>query len=69
MVCLSRPYHFKFFKGSLSQILLGPFLNTLNEIQLIRLKPGEPLFGERLLLITFQEMSDTHVLGKDEWLN
>ena len=32
MVCLSRPYHFKFFKGCLPQILLGPFLNTLNQI-------------------------------------
>ena len=30
MVCLSRPYSFKFFKGCLSQILLGPFLNTLS---------------------------------------
>ena len=26
---LSRPYSFKFFKGCLPQILLGPFLNTL----------------------------------------
>ena len=29
MVCLSRPYHFKFLKGCLPQISLGPFLNTL----------------------------------------
>ena len=29
MVCLGKPYHLKFFKGSLLQILLGPFLNTL----------------------------------------
>ena len=29
MVCQSRPYHFKFFKGCLPQILLGPFLNNL----------------------------------------
>ena len=29
IVCLSRPYPFKFFKGCLSQILLGPFLNIL----------------------------------------
>ena len=29
MVCLSRPYPFKFSKGSLPQILLGPFLNAL----------------------------------------
>ena len=28
--CLRRPYPFKFFKGCLSKILLGPFLNTLS---------------------------------------
>ena len=28
MVYLSRPYPFKFFKRRLSQILLGPLLNT-----------------------------------------
>ena len=28
-VCLSRPYHFKFFKGCLPQILLGPFLTYI----------------------------------------
>ena len=28
MVCLSIAYHFRFFKGCLTQILLGPFLNT-----------------------------------------
>ena len=28
IVCLGRPYHFKFFKGFLPQILLGQFLNT-----------------------------------------
>ena len=27
---LRRPYPFKFFKGCLPQILLGPFLNTLS---------------------------------------
>ena len=27
--CLSRPYHFKFFKGCRSQIFLGPSLYTL----------------------------------------
>ena len=26
----SRPYPFKFFKGCLPQIFLGPFLNTLS---------------------------------------
>ena len=29
MVCLSRPYHFKFFKDYLPQILFGSSLNTL----------------------------------------
>ena len=29
---LSRPYHFKFFKGCLPQILLGSFLNTLTHL-------------------------------------
>ena len=30
MVLLSRPYHLIFLKGSLPQIVLGPFLNTLS---------------------------------------
>ena len=29
---LTRPYSFKFFKGCLPQILLGPFLNTLTQM-------------------------------------
>ena len=33
MVCLSRPCFFKFLKGCLSQILLGPFLNTLPDLR------------------------------------
>ena len=32
MVCLCRPYHFKFFKSCLPQILLDPFLNILSRI-------------------------------------
>ena len=32
MICLSRPYHFKIFKGCLPQILLGPFLNTCSHL-------------------------------------
>ena len=28
-----RPYHFKFFKRCLAQILLGPFWNTLPHIK------------------------------------
>ena len=34
MVCLNRPYSFKFFKGCLPQISLGPFLNTLSHMKL-----------------------------------
>ena len=29
----SRPYPFKFFKGCLPQVLLGPFLNALSHIK------------------------------------
>ena len=32
MVYLSRPYHFKFFKGCLPQISLGLFLHTLSHL-------------------------------------
>ena len=32
---LGRPYHVKFFKGRLPQILLGPFLNTLSHISFL----------------------------------
>ena len=34
MVCLSRLYYFKFFKGCIQQILLGPLLNTLSQVPL-----------------------------------
>ena len=34
MVCLSRPYHFKFFKGCLPQLSHGPFLNTLSHLSI-----------------------------------
>ena len=36
MTSLGRPYHFKFFKGCLPQILLGLFLNTLTHISLFK---------------------------------
>ena len=32
MICLSRPYPFKIFKGCLPEILLGRHLNTLSEV-------------------------------------
>ena len=36
MVCFGRPYHFKFFKGCLPEILLGPFLNDLTQLYYIK---------------------------------
>ena len=36
-LCLGRLYHFKFFKGCLSQSLLGPFLNTLTHFHSIKI--------------------------------
>ena len=35
MVSLNRQYPFKFFKGCLPQILLGPFLYTLSHIDFL----------------------------------
>ena len=32
VICVSRAYHFKFFKGCLPQILLGTFLNILTHM-------------------------------------
>ena len=34
MACLGRPYSFKFLKGCLPQILLGPFLNILSQMRI-----------------------------------
>ena len=39
MVCLSWPNPFKFFTGSLPQILLDPILNTLSHMQQQRIAP------------------------------
>ena len=33
--CLGRPYHFKFLKDCLQQILLGPFSNTLTQVTVL----------------------------------
>ena len=30
-----KPYHFSLFKGCLSQILLGPFMNTLSHMSYV----------------------------------
>ena len=42
-VYLNRPYHFKFFKDCLAQILLSPFLNTLSHINIMKIFPPEKL--------------------------
>ena len=36
MVCLSRPYPFKLFKGCFPQILLGPLFHTLSHVILAK---------------------------------
>ena len=36
MACLGRPHHYKFFKGCIPQVLLGPFLNTLTHLLVFR---------------------------------
>ena len=37
MVCWGRPYHFKFFRGCLPQISLGPSWNTLTHMKYLSL--------------------------------
>ena len=49
--CLSRPYSFKFFKGCLPQVLLGPFLNICS-IYVYRSHLNFSLENMSLLLIT-----------------
>ena len=49
MVCLSRSYHVKYFKGCLPRILLGPFLSTLSQITL---QAVAGILGYQLLVIS-----------------
>ena len=51
MVCPGRPYDFKFFKGCLPQILLGPFMNTLTQTLTI---PGCFMFLRTSLVYILQ---------------
>ena len=37
MVCFGTPDHFKFFKGCLPQISVGPSLNTYSHILILNL--------------------------------
>ena len=48
MVCLGRPYRVKLFKGCLSQILLGPILNTL--LYVLGLETSQPNMLEHKLM-------------------
>ena len=45
MVYLSKPYHFKFLTGSLPQIVLRTFLNTLNHMQIVN---WNHFFGDKI---------------------
>ena len=40
-VCLGRSYHFRWYKGCLPQILLGPFLNTLTKCFILKINSIE----------------------------
>ena len=66
MVCLSRPYHFKFFEGCLPQILLGPLLNTLPHM--VSLPVTLNMFFFRGVFRALSNISGI-VLEKRLWLN
>ena len=53
----SKPYHFRFFKGCLLQILLGPFLNTLTHIVLSLRRFAARLIWIKNLLINWRKDS------------
>ena len=55
----SRPYHVKFFKACLPQILLGPFLNTLSQMN----------FSDLTISCTFTfEQSFTEAVGRFDYV-
>ena len=47
MVCFNRHYPFKVHKGSLPQILRGPFLNTLSQMILLKFEQTTMTFSLR----------------------
>ena len=53
MVCLSIPYHFRFFKGCLAQILLGLFLEKMEKIPM---KNGRRYFLNDSMKIIWNKM-------------
>ena len=56
----SEPYCFTFFKGCFSQILLGPFLNTLSHIYLITWQAGDWLLDLSLDLLFKTAITNMH---------
>ena len=56
MVCLGRPYRVKLFKGCLSQILLGPILNTL--LYVLGLETSQPNMLEHKLMFRANNKAD-----------
>ena len=65
MVCLSRPFPFKFFKGCLPQNLLSPLLSTLSHIQLLQelRKLGNILFYRDIKLLHDQPSQYVEVVS------
>ena len=63
MVCLTRPYPFKFFKRYLPQILLGPFLNSLSHIHFLAFH-AKPFYLHELLHASVSKEQ----LQKEKWL-
>ena len=63
-VCGRQPLknlnHFKFFKGCLRHILLGPFLNTLSHVVYEKLSKLQLWAG---LMVNFRNMSNTNILS------
>ena len=53
MVCLSIPYHFRFFKGCLAQILLDLFLEKMEKIPM---KNGRRYFLNDSMKIIWNKM-------------
>ena len=61
MVCLSRKFHFKVFKGCPAQVLLGPFLNSLTWADLLEISE---IISSNKVLFSFDEidMTDMNLL-------
>ena len=63
MVCLSRQYHLKFFKGCLPQNLIGPFFNSLHNFDF-----NYKILKHSKLLCSFHIVEDSAVNILSSWL-